>query len=53
VVVVNNLDERLDLGTLSDLLLAHGASDLKRVTLDTGDDSVTVGSVLGTFVVVY
>jgi hypothetical protein len=53
VVVVDNLDERLDLGALGNLLLAHGAGNLKRVTLDTGNDGITVGSVLGTFVVVY
>ena len=53
MVVVDNLDERLDLGALGDLLLTHGAGNLERVTLDTGDDSITVGSILGTFVVVY
>jgi hypothetical protein len=52
VVVVDDLDERLDLGALGNLLLAHWAGNLERVTLNTGNDSITVGSVLGAFVVV-
>jgi hypothetical protein len=52
VVVVNDLDERLDLGSLGNLLLTHGAGNLQRRAFDTGNDSVTVGSVLGTFIVV-
>lgn len=52
MVVVNDLDERLDLGALGDLLLTHGAGNLQRVTLDTSNDGITVGSILGTFVVV-
>jgi hypothetical protein len=53
VVVVHNLDERLNLGTLSGLLLAHGLGDLERSAFDTSDNGITVGSVLGTFIVVY
>lgn len=52
MVVVDNLDEGLNLGALSDLLLVHAASDLQGVALDTGNDGVTVGSFLSTLVVV-
>jgi hypothetical protein len=52
VVVVDDLDERLDLGALGNLLLTHGTGDLQWVALDTSNNGVTVGSVLGTFVVV-
>ena len=50
VVVVDNLDERLDLGTLGDALLAHVLGDLEGVTLDTSNDSVTVTALLGTLI---
>jgi hypothetical protein len=53
MVVVDDLDERLDLGALGHLLLTHGTGHLQRRAFDTGNDSVTVGSVLGTFIVVY
>jgi hypothetical protein len=53
MVVVNNLDERLNLGTLSSLLLTHSLSDLERRTFDTSDDGITIGSILGSFIVVY
>jgi hypothetical protein len=52
VVVVDNLDERLDLGALSSLLLTHGLGDLEGRTFDTSNNSITVRSVFGTFVVV-
>jgi hypothetical protein len=52
VVVVDNLDERLDLGALGSLLLTHGLGDLERRTFDTSNNSITVRSVFGTFVVV-
>jgi hypothetical protein len=52
VVVVDDLNERLDLGALGDLLLTHGAGNLQGITLDTSNDGITVGSVLGTFIVV-
>ena len=52
VVVVDDLNERLDLGALGDLLLTHGLGDLERSAFDTSDNSITVGSVFGTFVVV-
>jgi len=50
VVVVDNLDERLDLGTLGNTLLAHVLGDLEGVTLDTSDDGVTVTALLGTLI---
>jgi hypothetical protein len=53
VVVVNNLDERLNLGTLGGLLLTHGLGDLERRTFDTSDNGITIGSILGSFIVVY
>jgi hypothetical protein len=53
VVVVHNLDERLNLGTLSGLLLAHGLGDLERGAFNTSNDGITIRSVLGTFVMVY
>lgn len=43
VVVVDDLDERLDLGALGDPVLRHAAGDLRRVALDTGDEGVTEG----------
>ena len=46
VFVVDNLDERLDLGALGDALLAHVLGDLEGVTLDTGDDGMTVTALL-------
>jgi hypothetical protein len=53
VVVVNNLDERLNLGTLGSLLLTHGLGDLERRTFDTSDNGITIGSILGSFIMVY
>ena len=50
MVVVDNLDERLDLGTLGNTLLAHVLGDLEGVTLDTSDDGVTVTALLGTLI---
>ena len=50
VVVVDDLDESLHLVSASDLLFAHGFGDLPWVSVDTGDQSVSVKSVLGTFV---
>ena len=52
MVVVNNLNERLDLGTLGSLLLTHGLGDLEGRTLDTGNDGITIGSILGSFIMV-
>lgn len=40
VVVVDDLDEGLDLGSLLLARLGHAAGDLGGVALDTGDDSV-------------
>jgi hypothetical protein len=40
VVVVDDLDERLDAAALLDGLLTHAAGDLEGVALDTGDDGV-------------
>jgi hypothetical protein len=53
VVVVDDLDERLDLGTLGSLLLTHGLGDLERRTFDTSNDGITIRSILGTFIMVY
>lgn len=53
VVVVDDLDEGLDLRSLSNLLLVHATSDLQGVTLDTGNNGVTIWSFLGALVVVY
>jgi len=47
VVVVDNLDERLDLGALLDLGLGHPAGNLLRVTLDTSDKGVREAVGLG------
>lgn len=53
MVVVDDLDEGLDLRSLSNLLLVHATSDLQGVTLDTGNNGVTIWSFLGALVVVY
>lgn len=37
VIEVDNLDERLDLGPLLHLLLAHRTNDLARVSVDARD----------------
>jgi hypothetical protein len=42
VVVVDDLDEWLDLAALCLASLRHTASDLRRVTFDTGDQGVRV-----------
>ena len=52
MVVVDDFDERLDAGTLGNLLLTHSTGDLQGGALDTGNDSVAIGSILGAFVVV-
>lgn len=51
VVVVDNLDERLDAAALLHRLLAHAAGDLGGVTLNAGDDGVGEGVRLGASVV--
>ena len=51
VVVVDNLDERLDAAALLDGLLPHAAGYLGRVALDTSDDGVRKGLGLGAGVV--
>lgn len=50
MVVVDDLDERLDLGTLGDLVLAHAAGNLRRVTLNTSDNGVRERVGLGALV---
>jgi len=42
VVVVDDLDERLDLRSLGLGVLGHAAGDLRRVALDAGDQGVRV-----------
>lgn len=51
VVVVDDLDERLDAAALLDGLLTHATGDLEGVALDTGDDGVREGVRLGASVV--
>ena len=51
MVVVDDLDERLDAAALLDRLLTHAAGDLEGVALDTGDDGVREGVGLGASVV--
>ena len=46
VVVVDELEERLDLRSLGNLLLRHGLGDLARVAVDAGDDAVAKFSVI-------
>ncbi len=43
MVVVDDLDERLDLGALLLAGLGHAAGDLGRVALDAGNDGVAEG----------
>lgn len=43
MVVVDDLDERLDLGALLLAGLGHAAGDLGRVALDAGNDGVAKG----------
>jgi len=50
VVVVDDLDEGLDLRALGDALLAHVLGDLEGVTLDTGNNGVTVAAFLGSLI---
>ena len=47
VVVVDDLDERLDAAALLDLLGAHATGHLGGVALDTGDESIGEGVGLG------
>lgn len=51
VVVVDDLDEGLDLGSLGDLLGVHVGGDLERVSLDTGNQSMGEGVSLGSLIV--
>lgn len=51
VVVVNNLNKGLDLGTLSNLLSTVVLGDLQGVSLNTSNKSMTKGVRLGTVIV--
>ena len=51
VLVVDELEERLDLGALQDLLLRHRLGDRQRRLLETGDERVTELALLGAVVV--
>ena len=51
VVGVDHAEERLDLGSLLQTLLAHVLGHLARMTVDTGDQTVRVWSVGGALVV--
>lgn len=50
VVVVDDLDERLDLGSLGNLLSTLSLGDLQWVSFNTGNQSMTEWVRLGTFV---
>jgi len=50
VVVVDHLDEGSDLGSSSNLLLAHSADDSSWVAVDACNDGVSVGSVGDSFI---
>lgn len=50
MVVVEHLNEGLNLGPLSHLLLAHGGGDFAGVTVDTRDQGVAVRAVSGAVV---
>ena len=39
--VVEDLEEGLDLGSLLDLVLAHGLDNLAGISIDTSNDGVT------------
>ena len=45
-----DLDERLDLGSLLNLLLSHSSSDFSGVTFDTSDDSMSIRTFLRSLV---
>lgn len=51
MVVVDDLDERLDLGSLSNLLSTLSLGNLQWVSFNTGNQSMTEWVRLGTFVV--
>lgn len=51
VVVVDNLDERLDLGSLGDLFSTLSLGDLQWVSLNTSDQGVAEWVRLGTLIV--
>jgi len=52
VVEVDDFDERLDLAALGHLLLAHLLRHLQRVSVDSGDEGVSVWLIGATFIVV-
>jgi len=52
VVEVDDFDERLDLAALRHLLLAHLLRHLQRVSVDAGNESVSVGFVGAALIVV-
>lgn len=51
VVVVYNLDKRLNLSSLGNFLSTHGLGYLQRLSLDTGDNGVWERVRLGTLIV--
>ena len=51
MVIVDNLKERLDLGPLLNLLLGHAFCHNARVSIDTGNQSMTKRFFRGTFIV--
>ncbi len=50
MVVVDDLNKRLDTGSLCDLLLAHSVGDVERISFNTSDDGVRIRSLLSAFV---
>lgn len=50
VTKITHLDEGLHFTPLRQLLRAHPLRDLQRITLDTGDDGMRVGALLGALI---
>lgn len=50
MVVVEDLNEGLDLGSLGHFLLAHGGSDFAGITVNSGDQGMAVRAVSCTVV---
>ena len=50
MVVVDDLEERLDAGALGDLLLRHGLGDLEGCTVNSSKNSVRVFALLSALI---
>merc|ERR1719193_610311 len=53
MIVVDNFQKGFDFRSFCDFLLAHGFGDFSRVFIDTSNQGVAVGPVLGSVVVVF